>query len=298
MNAGFCTTELRLEGLPDLQQAATLRDLARALWARDDVRALWLGGSLASGRGDRYSDVDLRVAVAPADLVRWQSVGMATLFGAAPVAHQVQTLGPDRLLHNVLLRNGDAYDLYVQSTSAEPEAEEVQVLGCRDETFAARLADAWPARRAPEPVRGPALHELLCGFWVNSHKHRKVIARDLDLLATIGIQHDRLAVLRLWYMAATGLDATSRPSIHTLTGMARAVGQTMGDRAMALLGADLSDRARLIAAVDALRDEVSTHGRALAARYDVEYPNVLEHTVRECWREFLAGEAERRARPG
>ena len=60
--------ELRLDDLPPLAQSQAIRMLAPRLWENKQVVAIWLGGSLAAGTGDPYSDIDLRVAVSPDDL--------------------------------------------------------------------------------------------------------------------------------------------------------------------------------------------------------------------------------------
>lgn len=53
---------LNLDALPDLPQSALLKQFAPGLWAAEGVVAMWLGGSLATGTADRYSDVDLFLA--------------------------------------------------------------------------------------------------------------------------------------------------------------------------------------------------------------------------------------------
>ena len=65
-------TSLDLGVLPTMAQERTISWLAPALWVDERVVALWLGGSLARGEGDDYSDIDLRVAVDPADLEAWR----------------------------------------------------------------------------------------------------------------------------------------------------------------------------------------------------------------------------------
>ncbi|MGH2505065.1 MAG: hypothetical protein ACRDID_21350, partial [Ktedonobacterales bacterium] len=126
---------LRLDGLPALPQAATVRALALGLWADARVVALWLGGSLASGAGDQYSDIDLRLAIAPEDLAAWEQPGLTALLGAAPLAHQFVRFSPAAFLHHLIAPNGDILDLVVRSAEIAPEEELSLVLGCRDTAF-------------------------------------------------------------------------------------------------------------------------------------------------------------------
>ena len=65
--------ELKLSNLPLLPQMETLRNIAPIIWENDEVVALWIIGSLARGKGDVYSDVDLGVAVKPESLNSWKS---------------------------------------------------------------------------------------------------------------------------------------------------------------------------------------------------------------------------------
>jgi predicted nucleotidyltransferase len=65
------STGLSFDRLPDLPQIPRLRRIVTTLWQRDDVIAIWLVGSLATGRGDHYCDLDLRIAIRSDGFVRW-----------------------------------------------------------------------------------------------------------------------------------------------------------------------------------------------------------------------------------
>ena len=66
-------SDLRLEALPPLPQSQTIRAIAPRLWQDERVVAIWLGGSLAAGSADQYSDIDMRIAVAPSDIASWEA---------------------------------------------------------------------------------------------------------------------------------------------------------------------------------------------------------------------------------
>jgi len=55
--------ELAFDALPDRPQLRPLIPFANAVWQWPAVVALWIGGSMARGNSDRYSDVDVVVAV-------------------------------------------------------------------------------------------------------------------------------------------------------------------------------------------------------------------------------------------
>lgn len=282
---------LRLEGLPDLPQAATIRALAPRIWADARVVALWLGGSLASGAGDQYSDIDLRLAIVLDDLPAWEHPDLTALLGSAPLAHHFIRFGPDAFLHHLIAPNGDILDLVVRSAERPPEDELSLVLGCRDAGFAALLA-AHDHTPAPEdvPVTAEGVHELLEAFWVNSHKHRKVLHRDLDLMFPAAMYANWRMLMTLWHIAATGNEARARhfSGIHGLTELVRAVESVYGSEPLAITGAPARTREEICAVIEHDQDVAAALGRQLAARYDFAYPEELERTVRAAWRAYRA----------
>src|SRR5579871_6407057 len=160
-------TTLSLDALSDMPQRSNLRFLATALWREESVVALWLGGSLARGEGDAFSDVDLRVGVRPEALEAWQSQDFTTLFGGKVLANVRLTFGADTFLHHLMLTDGMIVDLLVQSAERPPYPETLIVLGCRDEMMGQRLAEIEPS---PEPeeacAEGEAIREALVQFWI------------------------------------------------------------------------------------------------------------------------------------
>ena len=288
--SGLNVNGLNFGGLPDLPQAASLRRVAAALWAEADVSALWLGGSFARGEADEYSDIDLRVAVRPEAAERWRQPDLGRVFGGAVAGCTPFPVGTG-LLHHLALTSGDIYDLWIQTTEEAPSQEAALVLGCRDEAFARRLSATKP-EPAPDPVPADpaAVGQLVASFWINSLKHRKVLHRNLDLVAQTGVGMERALLQRLWFIAATGRDGVSpRPTIHTLTELDRVVMRAQGAHCLSLTGSPLTSRREIIQAIEANHDEVAALGRRLSADLGFEYPEALERTVRETWRQFLAG---------
>lgn len=282
---------LRLDNLPPLPQAATIRLLAPRLWQDERVVAIWLGGSLAAGTGDPYSDIDLRVAVSPADLAGWKTPDFSTLLDDPPLARQFVKLGESSFLHHLILQSGDILDLLIQNTEAAPGEEPVLVLGCRGDAFAERLAcnNHMPSL-ARSTVTSEAVSDLIIAFWINSHKHRKVLYRNLDLMFPAATYANWYMLMRMWYIDAAGCD--TRPDhfsgIHGLTELVRAVGQTYGTEPLALCGAPTRTRDEICVAIERYHEIVSRLGRRLAERYGFEYPAALEDIVRRDWQAFRA----------
>jgi 8-oxo-dGTP diphosphatase len=284
------TNELTLDGLPDLPQMDTLKRVAARLWNETAVVALWLGGSVARGKADAHSDIDLRVAVRPEALARWQEPDLAALsalIGETVVGmHTLRWEGT--VLHQFLLAEGVIWDLLIQSAEREPPQDFTLVLGCRDNEFGQRLASAClPLMEEAAPADPDAIREAITNFWIGSHKHIRMLSRGLDLLILHGLSIEQSVLMRLWYVEATGKDQiTQRPTIHTLTPMMRAITEAFGPHSLETLGLTRTNRAEIMRAIDANRNEVAAIGRRLALRLGFEYPDTLEQTVRHAWAQY------------
>ena len=283
--------ELLFAELPDLPQSIVLKELLPAIWNRREVQALWLGGSLARKNADLYSDVDLRLSVTPESLESWTSPVFETLFSGHVLAHQTLDFGAEVRFHHLLLANGDIYDLWIQTTERPVQETDILVLGCRDEALLARLRFPPPPAAPPlSPAHENSLRTLMVWFWINSHKHRKVLHRNLNLLVLTGLHNEQATLLRLWYALATGQDPgeVKNQTIYSLSEQARIVEQARGAEALTVLGACCSDRISLLRTIQRNRDAVSDAGRQLAALFDFEYPATLEQMVRREWESFLS----------
>jgi hypothetical protein len=278
-----------LNRLPPLPQVTALTRLASNLWQRGEVVALWLGGSFGRGEADRYSDLDVRVAVAPEALPGWKQPDLPILPGEC-VGRQLLSFGGETVLHHLLLAGGEVLDVWVQSTDQTPLNEQILVLGCRDPEFGRRLQQVRPEPSATDvPADPAAIRQLLVEYWILTHKQRKVLDRGLDLMVLTGLQFERAMLARLWYVLATGRDTGSqRPTIHSQTHSTRVLQQTLGPSALQLAGQGATSRAEILRVIEATRAEVSRVGRLLAERLEFEYPEALEVTVRRGWQEFIA----------
>lgn len=286
------TNDLQLNILPELPQRATIAEISTHIWHNYEVVALWLGGSLARSAGDIFSDVDFRIAVASQQLAFWKDPPFQEIFRSAPVVGQTfLAFGDEALLHHLVLANGEIFDFFVQSVAQEPTPEPRLVLGCRDKHFAQLLA----AETRPEPfttqaIQPAEIQRMLVDFWISTHKHRKVLHRDLDLLVTFGINVERNLLLRLWYIEASGTDCGDmrRQTIHSLTSIIRALQHATGGQALEVAGMPTRNRQELYLAIERDRESAAQLGRRLAQKYRFAYPAQLEATVLQGWQAFLA----------
>ena len=281
---------LNLDALPDLPQSALLKQLAPGLWAAEGVVAMWLGGSLATGTADRYSDVDLFLAVAPEHKEAWLEPDLSALFQGQVLARRYSRFGEDLHVHHLLLASGEVYDLHVQPAEATFRPQPRLILGCRDPELRAVLEQSderhefWPASVYPLTVK-----ELIEVYWHDAHKQRKVLYRDLRLVALHNLRLAHGWFLRLAYVRAADRDCGDLryTTIYGLTPVARALqASPAGREALRVVGMPTRTRAEIVAAIDALHEQVAHVGRELAERYEVEYPEELERVVLEGWAAF------------
>ena len=230
--------------LPDLPQVETLKRVAPEIWSNEEVRALWLEGSFGLGSADRYSDVDLRLAVPAARFRKWESPDFTALFKGLCIAHQRLFPQEEAILHHVMLETGEMYDLGIQRID-RLALHASRLLGCRDPALrvqeARRCIDRI-VRSDPDPG---SMRQVIVDFWLNSNKHRKVLNRGLDPMVVVGLQTERAILIRLWAIHASGLDtSTAKPTIHTLTPQIRSIDET-GRNALEVLGAPVRTRGEL-----------------------------------------------------
>lgn len=227
-----------------------LSRVAAALAADPTVSAVYLGGSRARGEDDAYSDIDLAIRAShwtPERLGALWLAGSGSMLGGRPFFHG-------------MLHDGTILDALVV---AEPPSEGYRPL---------ELPDPEPAPPGSTEPGGAAAE-----FWLNSAKHRKVFGRGLWPMATFGVHHDRLALLRMWAQLDMGEDPKERAM--TIFGMTPLVRQHLDDRRQAILGMPTRTALETAVAIVALRGEVAQTGRATEARWGVPYPYRLEAIV-------------------
>lgn len=285
--------DLHLDVLPNLPQRATIIEAASQIWNDEEVVAIWVGGSLARGAGDIYSDVDFRVAVPPEQLASWKVPNFKDIFQQAPVVGQsFLAFGNDSFLHHLVLANGEIFDFFVQSIEHLPTAEPLLILGCRSAALEQTLRER---NVVPEvqmhAVDKDVVQNLLTSFWISTHKHRKVLHRGLDLMVTQGIQAEGNILMRLWYIQVAGKDYGNSRSqtIHSLTRVIRTLEHSIGTPALEVIGAPMRNRLEIRQTIERNRSVVSQVGRQLAQTYGFAYPEALEATAIRGWEEFVQG---------
>jgi hypothetical protein len=277
---------LDFTGLPPLPQCERLRVLATDLWADNDVVALWHGGSLARNRGGVQSDVDMRVAVCDEAFANGALPASAHILTSVAVISLSFPWNNGPVLYHLLLRDGDIYDVLVQSVKHTPSEETRLVLGCRDTTFAAQLAGGEDPAPTQFPVAQPNdMHTLILSLWLGQRKHLKVLHRGLPLVAWQGEHRLRQDLMRVWFVLATGTDCgpISRLTIHTISPVVRAIEAEYGSYALTQLGGPLSTKQENIAGAAQTQNEIVRAGRLLADRLSFSYPVEAEETVRRLW---------------
>ena len=274
-----------VDKLPDLPQIRTLTAVVERLKGRTDIMQIWLGGSFAAGTADRYSDIDLRLSVDPATLGEWGDADLPAIF-EDPCPGTITMVDPGKsVLHHVLLSNGELFDLYVQPFPPLNVESEIVPLG-GDTDSLQRLENAEDKCQPEAPASGSEIERAIRGFWVNTHKHRKVLDRDLDLLAYVGLRFEHDLLRRLWLIDLSGFDEPRNKTIHTLTCQMRTITNGLGEHAFRVVGRPLESREQLVEAIEAARSEVATVGRRLAGKLSFDYPADLEAVVLAGWEQW------------
>jgi predicted nucleotidyltransferase len=278
--------ELDLSAIPRLPQAALLCQVATDLWQNPEIAAIWLGGSLARGAGDRHSDVDLRIAIASARYeVGPLPKGTQRVAKMIVAKHDVE-FGADASLHQLLLSNGQIYDLFVQTTVRTPSEERRLIIGCRDPEFGAKLLNGQdPAPKAPKAAGSEQIRQILSDYWIGLRKHSKVLHRNLDLVAWHGEHHLRGYLFRLYHISASGSDCGSidAMTIHSMSPAATEIQKEFGNAVLAELGRPTRTREEFVESVASIANEVARVGRLLAHRAGFEYPATAEKVARAVW---------------
>ena len=119
--------------------ANLILDMANKCSADASIQAIWIGGSLAAGLGDAYSDVDFRIAVEPGQVDRWTSPDWEQYLPIHPCGGVLMRFGEQALLHHMVLADGTIVDFYVQDTTQQHSEPALVILACRNKAFRARL---------------------------------------------------------------------------------------------------------------------------------------------------------------
>ena len=272
---------------PDCPQRDQLLALVERLSNFPEVVEIWLGGSFAAGNADRYSDVDLRISIASETLKDWKAPNLSELF-LDHCPGVISMIDSDKsALHHVVLSDGEIFDFYVQRFPPPFVEEQIIPIASRFQDFQAKPTLATSnARTEKTEVNAIEIERAIRNFWINTHKHRKVLNRDLDLLVHVGLQFERDFLRRLWTLVLTGNDEPQSKTIHTLTTQVRTISDGIGKRAYTVLGMPMQSRSQLIAAIEAVRTEVALTGRDISHTIGFEYPVELEAVVLSGWNDW------------
>ena len=292
---------LHFNHLPNLPQATYIQSIATDLWQRDEVLALWLGGSFASGKADRYSDVDLRVAVAASKIEAWHAPDFDALFHKRPLHTRTAFSDKQTALHMLALAHTaesavEAYDLWIQTPERELLQEPVLVLGCRDESFLQKLHEPKEEHRLQFDEANPGeIRGVITRYWENHIKFEKVVYRNLIATARDGMRLFGGDLLRLYFVLATGTDcglvAIPPMTIHTITPVAQTIQQHFGDEPVALVGLPIRNRDEWVVALESVSHAMAQTGRQVAEKLNFDYPEKLEREMLGSWAAFRKREA-------
>lgn len=279
-------SDIDLGPLANGPHATLIRDMASMCAADGSIQAIWVGGSLAAGHGDAYSDVDFRVAVAPGHVDEWTSPDWQRYLPIPPSGGLMMRFGAQALLHHMVLADGTIVDFYVQDTTQQNPEPNVIILACRSAEFRATLEGfARPADPLVQAIDGAVVRQFFVDYWITTHKQMKALARKYDLSPFAGLFMERMPLLRAWYMQAVGKDITSRATLHMLGVLHKGLEGKLTAQQQTILGLPSRTPEETVAVIEAIRAEMARVGRWLAERHDFVYPHELEDVVQRTWDE-------------
>jgi hypothetical protein len=277
---------IELGVLEQAPQAELLRSIAENCLADARIQAIWVGGSLAAGRGDSYSDIDFRIAVETPDLESWLEPDWNRYLPILPAGGQMLRFGEHALLHHLVLGDGTIVDFYVQDLIKPNPEPSLVVLACRNEAFRALLDQSiLPASPLVRPIEAAALRQFFVDYWITTHKQLKALGRHYDYSAFAGLFMERMALLRAWYMEQIGQDIDARMSIHMLGHLHKGLRGKLSAEQVAIVGMPSRTPAESAAVIEAIRAEMARIGQALAKQHAFDYPSELEAVVLRTWNE-------------
>jgi hypothetical protein len=278
--------DIDLGSLAHAPHANLIRDMASKCFADSSIQAIWVGGSLAAGHGDVYSDVDFRIAVEPGHIDRWTSPDWKHYLPIRPCGGILMRFGEQALLHHLVLADGTIVDFYVQDTTRQNLEPKLVILACRNAEFREALEGfAQPAAALAREIDGAVVRQFFVDYWITTHKQMKALARKYDLSPFAGLYMERMALLRAWYMQAVGKDIDSRVTLHMLGALHKGLEGKLTEHQHNILGLPSRTPEETIAVIDAIRAEMAGVGRWLADKHEFAYPHELEDVVRRVWNE-------------
>lgn len=263
-----------------------IRAMASKCAAHSSIQAIWVGGSLAAGHGDAYSDVDFRVAVEPGQVDEWTSLDWEQYLPIQPCGGLLLRFGEHALLHHLVLADGTIVDFYVQDTTQRNHEPSLVILACRTAELRTMLEGfAQPATPLVQDIDGAVVRQFLVDYWIMTHKQMKAMARKYDLSPFAGLYLERMALLRAWYMQKVGKDIDARPTLHMLGILHKGLEGKLSADARTILGLPSRIPEETITVIEAVRAEMSSIGRWLADKHGFAYPHDLEDVVQRTWNE-------------
>jgi hypothetical protein len=277
--------DIDLGPLENGPHANLIRDMARKCSADGSIQAIWVGGSLAAGIGDAYSDVDFRIAVEPGQIDRWTSPNWEHYLPIPPCGGLLMRFGEQALLHHLVLEDGTIVDFYVQDTTRQNPEPKLVILASRSAEFRAMLEGfASPAAVLVREIDGAVIRQFLVDYWITTHKQMKALGRKYDHFPFVGLYIERMALLRAWYMQAVGKDIDSRVTLHMLGALHKGLDGKLTEQQHNILGLPSRTPEETVTVIEAIRAEMARVGRWLADRHGFAYPHELEDVVRRIWK--------------
>ncbi|GEM_PF-4143551 len=287
-------TKINLGSLVYGPHASLIHEMADKCIKDERIQAIWVGGSLAAGHGDTFSDLDFRVAVKPGQVGNWSNPSWEKYLPILPCGGTLMEFGEQALLHHLVLTNGVIVDFFVQDTERQNLEPHLVVIACRDSDLKKKIESfSHPTSSLTKEIDAKEVRQLLVEYWIITHKELKALARQYDLSSFVGLYWERLALLRAYHIQIVGKDITNQATLHMLGVLHKGLAGKITQQQKDILGLPSRTPHETIIAIESIRSEMARIGRQLAEQYSFTYPHELEVVVQRTLKKHKASILER-----
>lgn len=224
----------------------------------------------------------------PGQLGEWGSPDWQRYLPLHPCGGVLLRFGEQALLHHLVLE-----DWSIGSISMFKHARTTRRESRRRRRRRARMMPVSTTPALNCPIDAAALRQFFVDYWIATHKQLKAARAEVRSPPRFSGYRSSAALLRAWYMQATGNDIDARPTLHMLGVLHAGLAGRLSAEQHTILGLPSRTPEETIAAIEAIRAEMSRAGSWLAERYAFAYPHELEDIVRRVWHEHKQAVARR-----
>lgn len=288
---------LDLSSFSSVPQGRTLQNVRDALARSGRVQAIFLGGSLANGDSDSFSDIDISVFIDP-DEDGETTLGIETMLNESVIEiHEFVGHNASTLIF--WFENGIMCELYIFSTDeyfqrarTMEQRQTYECLYLRDSSYLEGIDSN--SKGAHEIIFSSpeidSIRNLIYFFWRESFNATKLIHRNHTLTAYQKRQVLEGTFIRLAFIEKTGkeyLPENVNKSTHTYLRAFDKLSDAEKIKILDVVGLEGRDANSLGHSIYAISKAFWEVGKSLNESYPFDYPVALAELTLNQWRSLL-----------